>query len=399
MAKMDFMVIQFNFIAVYRQRTFKVKTIMRYVENRAGFPALSFGRRYDCMGGLFGIYCPPSSETTMRIGFLLLLLISGLFMALPVSGDEGPLHVKNRFPLHLLFLTPRPVGPGLPAAGEFEASAAVDYSAVYFQHQNREWDFLIDLEMTTFDLAVTWGLTQQVALSVDLALVNMGGGFLDGFLENYHDALGVSNYGREARPENAFAYRAARDEQVWLQGESNTWQLADAVASAMIRIPAPAAMPAMSSALIPAVKLPLGDSERGTGSGRWDAGLYWTAVFEFAPWAIYMMPGFALISDPRTDGPDVESRDSYSLLAGAAYRYDADWRWLVQLNGYTSPLQRTGINQLDNGAVELAFGFHYRLKPNWRVEFAFCEDLTRAAPDFTVHLGVIWNYERKGGPE
>ncbi len=334
----------------------------------------------------------------MRIASLLLLAVCALIPGPPAVAD-GPLQVKNRFPLHLLFLTPRPAAPEIPAAGEFEAAAALDYSAVYFQHNNREWDFLIDLEMTTFDLAVTCGLTPGVAFSVDLALVNMGGGFLDGFLESYHDALGVSNYGRETRPKNAFAYRAAREGESWLQGESGGWQLADSVASALIKLPAPEAIPAMRSALITSVKLPLGDAESGIGSGRWDWGFYWTAAFDFDPWSFYLMPGFALISDPRSEGPHVEARNSYSLFAGAAYRYDERWRWLVQVNGFTSPLQDTGISQLDNGALELILGTQYGLSSNWRIEFAFCEDLTRAAPDFTVHAGVVWNYDRTGRAE
>jgi hypothetical protein len=332
----------------------------------------------------------------MPIGRLL-LVVCVLLWGSPVIADDGPLQVKNRFPLHLLFLTPRPTSPELPAAGEWQAAAAIDYSAIHFHQDNRDWDFLVDLEMTTFNLALTCAVSPGVALSFDLAAVNMGGGFLDGFLENYHDALGVSNYGREERPKNEFAYQVRRQGELWLRGESSEWQMADSVVSALIRLPAPDSVRNLQHALITSLKLPLGDAEAGTGSGAWDFGLYWTAAYHPGSWSFYLMPGVALISDPRNNGPEVTARNSYSLVAGAAYHYSDRWRWLVQMNGFSSPIQRTGIGELDNGAVELAFGFHYRLNPRWRIEFAFSEDLTRAAPDFTVHWGFLWGHDWGAG--
>jgi hypothetical protein len=333
----------------------------------------------------------------MPTGRLLLLVLCVLLWDPPVNADQGPLQVKNRFPLHLLFLTPRPTSPELPPAGEWRAAGALDYSAVFFQHESREWDFLIDLEMTTFNLAVTRGVLPRVALSFDLAVVNMSGGFLDGFLESYHNALGVPNYGRESRPKDKFAYRVERHGQAWLQGESHAWQVADSVLSVLIGLPAPGGLPNISNAMITAVKLPLGDAQRGTGSGGWDFGLFWTAAYTSASWSFYLMPGAALISDPRNIAPEVAARNSYSLFVGAAFDYDDRWRWLVQLNGFTSPIQRTGIGELDRGAIELAIGFHYRLNPRWQIEFAFCEDLTRAAPDFTIHLGLLWGHDWGAG--
>ena len=99
-----------------------------------------------------------------------------------VYADSSPLETSNRFPLHLLFLKPRPVNADLPVSGEFQASMAVEYSNTYFQQKNDRWDVLMDLEMTTLEFSLVYGVTSRVAVRMDVPFVSMDGGFLDGFL-------------------------------------------------------------------------------------------------------------------------------------------------------------------------------------------------------------------------
>ena len=74
------------------------------------------------------------------------ILLMGQAVAVPAA--QGPLQVKNRFPLHLLFLTPRPSPVQIPEPHRVQSSLSLDYSAVFFDHRNSRWDFLIDMEMT-----------------------------------------------------------------------------------------------------------------------------------------------------------------------------------------------------------------------------------------------------------
>jgi hypothetical protein len=325
---------------------------------------------------------------------VIVFLFFGTTLVWPCWADEGPLHVKNNFPLHLLFLTPRPDSYQLPEPGEITGLAAVDYSAVYFQHVNSRWDVLIDMELTFFEANLSYGISPNLALNFDGRMANMSGGFLDGFLQRYHDTLGVPNYGRERRPDNQFAYRITKDGKTWIDTEPGQWRIADSVV-ALLYCPPWTLLPGNPrQSLVANAKLPLGKPDEGTGSGRLDYGISWMAVWEFAPWTIYMMPGATYITDPKTDGADIRTNPSYSLFLGLAYRWDDRWRMLLQLNGYTSPIENSGIDELDNPAVELALGFQYRLAARWSLEFAFCEDLTRAVPDFTVHLSVQRHFGR-----
>lgn len=312
-----------------------------------------------------------------------------------VPADQGPLAVPNRFPLHLMFLSPRPTSAQLPTRGEFKAGLAIDYSSVYLDQHSDQWDFLMDMETTVVDLSLAYGLTERLGVRLDVPLVSMNAGVLDGFLEAYHDALGVSNYGREDRPHNSFAYQMGKGGRSWVEGEPGEFRWADITLSAQYGLWPETSMRRWQSSLLVSVKAPTGDPDIGYGSGRWDLGFFLPNQWSFQPWSLYLMPGFIHHSDPETLGADVSARDSISLFAGAGYAYDERWIWLAQLNYFTSPIESTGVSRIDDGAMELALGFQRILNERWRLEMAFCEDpLTLAAPDFTVHIGVVWSYSQ-----
>lgn len=316
-----------------------------------------------------------------------------LASAVNASDDYGPLQTTNRFPLHMLVLTPRPVNADLPKQGVFGATLAVEYSNTYFNFRNEHWDLVFDSEVFVAELSTVYGVTEKVAVRLDVPMVSMQGGFLDGFLQNYHDLIGVPNYDREDRPKNEFAYRATKDGQLWVQGESGGLQVSD------VRLSIQYAMPSMTldgyrlgSSVMATVKVPTGDVDSGLGSGQYDFGMFLPVKWTGDRWSIYLMPGFIWIDDPQTSGVRVSSRNVSSIFAGAVFEYNEKWRWLAQLNYYSSPFEKTGLEELDGGASELAFGVQRSLSPSLYWEFAFSEDLTLAVPDFNIRLGMTWRF-------
>lgn len=320
---------------------------------------------------------------------ILLLILS----ASPVRADQGPLQLKNRFPLHLLFLTPRPLPSRTPAGGNQETSLALDYSPVYFSHSNQDWDFLIDLEMTTADLSFRYGLTSRMAVKVDLPFVSLNAGFLDRFLEGYHDTLGVANYGRQERPDNAFAYRVSHKGRTWIDAPAGTFELADLTLSAQWQALGGSNAQTWAGSLVLSLKVPSGNADHGMGSGQFDYGLFATADRRVGPLSFYLMTGVAVNHDPDTLGARIRTRPSYAWFGAIGYHYSDRATWWVQVNAYTSPIEETGISEVDQPAAELGLGLHYLVDRNWQIEFAFGEDLTRAAPDFTVRIGLAWKYQ------
>jgi hypothetical protein len=330
------------------------------------------------------------------LGLLCCAVIGIVIMLVAVSyanAGYGPLQTTNRFPLHFVVLTPRAVDAELPEQGVWEATLALEYSNTYFNFRNPRWDLLIDMEVLVADLSLVYGFSEKFALRLDLPLISMQDGFLDGFLQNYHDFLGVSNYDREERPKNHFAYRAVKDGKLWIQGDAAAFQLGEARFSTQFSLPSLiiAGHP-LSSSFLATLKIPTGDAGNGLGSERFDVGFFLPIHWKGSRWSAHVMPGAIWIDDPETLGAQVSARNSISLLAGTAYEYNDKWRWLAQLNYYTSPFEKTGLDELDDGALELTFGFQRALSSSLYWEFAFGEDLTLAVPDFNIRLGMTWRF-------
>jgi hypothetical protein len=323
--------------------------------------------------------------------FILWLLLTSAGSGL-AGADVGPLQATNRLPLHLLFLKPRPVPVHGPSQGELELAVAVEYSNTFFDRRNDRWDVLMDMEMTVAEVSLVFSPASRTALRLDLPLVSLGGGFLDGFLENYHDTLGVSNYGRERRPKNEFAYRVSKDGLPWVQGESGTLEIADMVASMQYELFKSCGGANIAGSLLLSLKVPTGDPDRGLGSGAFDFGITMPMRWSAEPWSFFLMPGAAFIGDPQTRGAHVSARNTIALFGGVAYDYSPRTTWLVQLNYYTSPIEETGLDALDGGSLGLDIGFHHLLAKECILEFAFGEDLTRALPDFNLRLGLCWTW-------
>lgn len=309
--------------------------------------------------------------------------------------ENGPLHVRNQFPPHLMFLTPHPDSPGVVPEDRFKLSLSADYSSIFVNETSADWNTLIDMEMTVLDFLFEYGMTEYLTLSLDIPLISMDGGFLDGFLEDYHDTFGFPNYGREERPKNEFAYSLTKNGQEWFSAESGGLRLADGSISAKLSLTDEETglfqknrFSSTSVSLAYTLKIPAGDEDAGFGSGGFDHGFSVLSQFRFPSFALYLNPSVFFLSDPETSGPDISVNTIFGMFAGGEYALSDSWTLAAQLNYYTSPFENTGISQLDDDSLELALGFICELTPAVSLEFAFCEDLTHSAPDFNIHVRV-----------
>jgi len=307
-------------------------------------------------------------------------------------AEMGPLRVQQRYPLYLMFLTPEPDSPRLIEKGRFASSLSIDYTSIYIDEESKEWSALLDMEMTVVDLSLTYGITNRVNISLALPWISQNDGFLDGPLEAYHDFFGFPNYGREDGPADEFGYHISVDDEAWFDARSGGLHLGESVLSVKIQLTNAGNRQGLISSLLLALKIPTGDEDHGFGSGRFDQGLVLLNQYRISPLILYLNPGIVLLSDPETQGADIHVNDMMTLLAGIEYNISDTWSLMGQFNFVTSPFHHTGIEQMDQDSLELAFGFAVSISDNMVFEFAFSEDLTRTAPDFTVHGALRYEF-------
>lgn len=304
----------------------------------------------------------------------------------------GPLHAQNRYPLYLMFLTPEPDTPKLIDPGQWQISLYADYTSVYINEQSSDWSVLMDMELTIATLGLTYGLTPHVNIALTMPWISMQAGFLDGPLGTYHEIFGFPDYGRPDRPTNEFGYHMSVDGENWVDGQSGGLNAGETVIAAKLALTGNESSQGFCSSLSAALKVPTGETEHGFGSGNYDQALVLLNRYRLSPLSFYLNPGYVWLSDPESSDSDVRVDDLLTLFFGVEWEVFRSFSGLAQLNFMTSPLSHTRIPQLDQNSLELVFGVSYSASDRLVFEFAFCEDLTRTAPDFTIHGGMRWTF-------
>jgi hypothetical protein len=318
---------------------------------------------------------------TMNKIILHFLCILGLFSApCTASALDGPLQIKNQFPLFIYANAPHLES----AVIEDAFSAGISHSSINLIRESAEWSVGLDMEITELDLRFKKSIKDFIEIGVELPILSFNSGFLDGFLDSYHNAFGFSDYGRSQRPVNQFLYKITRKDTLIIRGKNGRTEIGDI----RMTLKAPLLRGDPAASLQGSLELPSGDAGKGYGNGSVDAGL---AVFidknigkNFRSYL-----NFGFISPGKLTSHEKINLKEY-FYGGAAIEA-AFWKnisLLGQLFVQGSPFPKTDIPSLDRTAVLLSVGGRYYAGRN-SVELSLTEDPnTAGAPDFTLNVSL-----------
>jgi hypothetical protein len=301
-----------------------------------------------------------------------------LFLSSSAFAFEGPLQVKNQFPLFLYLKPPRMES----ALTESSFSASLSHSSVFMIKDSPEWSVNLDMEITELELRFKKDIPDLFEIGAEVPFVSFGSGFMDGFLDGYHKAFGFADYGRSGRPENAFLYEVKRNGSIVIKGENGRIGIGD------LRMTAKRIIlngdPAVS--VKAELQFPTGNASEGSGSGTFAAGV--TLLIDKS-----LSENFMSYWDIGAVFPgDLKARERVSLrnfFHGGACVEAALWESfsiLGQVEFQTSPFPETGIGAVDRISALLSFGGRY-VSGKDGLEFSVTEDPnTAGAPDVTFNL-------------
>ncbi|MDA8084476.1 MAG: DUF3187 family protein [Nitrospiraceae bacterium] len=310
--------------------------------------------------------------------FALSLMVYLATSCLPAQAFEGPLRVRNQFPLFMHIDAPE-----LESARATDGfSASFSYSSVFMAKNSAAWDVLIDLEMATLDLQYRKIVAEGLELGLRVPLVNFNSGFMDSFVNDFHRTFGFGNYGRDFRPLNEFAYEVRHNGLLTIKGKAGGIGLGDIRLSAKKMLLS--ADPAVS--VVAGVELPTGDARSGYGNGSVDADLAVMVDKRLGDKMMsYFNAGVIFPGDLKAE-ETVNLRQSFYAGAGLEYLASPEFGLLLQTVFQTSPFPKTGIGNIDRTGVVLVFGGRYT-KAKDSIEFSMTEDPnTAGAPDFTLNV-------------
>jgi hypothetical protein len=310
--------------------------------------------------------------------YFLLLIISLFIFPCSASPFEGPLQVKNQFPLFLHI--DAPYLESASAGNSF--SSSLSHSSVFMVKSSQEWSVNLDMEITELDLRYKKMIGNLAEFGIEVPVLDFGSGFMDDFLNSYHKFFGFPDYGRSTRPENSFLYEVRRNGSLVIRGENGHIGLGDIRLTAKREIIGPDPVISIRAE----IELPTGDASRGYGSGSFDTGVTLLADKRISEkimtyWNLgVVFPG------------KLKAQESIPLKifghAGAGIEADI-WKHislLAQILFQNSPFPKTEISSIDRVSALLTLGGRYS-SGRKSLEFSLTEDPnTAGAPDVTLNL-------------
>ncbi|MFL5404113.1 MAG: DUF3187 family protein, partial [Gemmatimonadales bacterium] len=114
-----------------------------------------------------------------------------------------------------------------PAPGRWVKAVALDYGSSIEYNQVPPADYILDSELMRLTLALSRDLGSGTFLKLDAGLGGAYAGFMDGFLDWYHGALGIRMAERERRPKDRFLYEITLPDGRILERSRNSLFLED----------------------------------------------------------------------------------------------------------------------------------------------------------------------------
>ncbi len=299
----------------------------------------------------------------------------------------GPFPVRSLSPIQLLYFqfTPERAIP-LPR-GMWNIRFDLVEANILARDQNGNDSFLFDFELTRANLALQYGVIDQLAVGLDIPLLYTWKGFLDGPIEGFEDFTGFKRTIRFERPQNLFDYILNNNGRTALKGTSGAVGIGDIglSAKALLRKEGQLA-PAIAGRF--ALKLPTGDEDRALGSGEVDVALGVALEKTFGPVRLYFNTGLTIPTGNPFAGTGIDSVPMLSTFLTGEYRLTKRFSILLQLNGITPPVRNSGLD-IDQPTYEILAGFNWTL-PGLPVvwQAGFMEDLndTNRTADFALFM-------------
>ena len=151
--------------------------------------------------------------------FIFLASLVFLLCAPPAGYPSGitPFQTSNRSPVVQIFGLPAIGNSKVLEAREKALTLVFDLANIYVDDSAQNERIILDGETYRLNLTGRMGIANRFEAGFELPWLFQNGGFLDGFIENYHDTFGFSQGGRDQAQQEQPPRRARR--RLFLAGQ------------------------------------------------------------------------------------------------------------------------------------------------------------------------------------
>jgi len=323
---------------------------------------------------------------------LFLLLVCSL-PGFAQDMDITPFRTVNQNPLVQIFGMPSEAASTTVKTGHTRVSLTQDIASNYTVASNSSENIHLDGESYRWTLAARYGLSERFEVGMDVPYLLSGGGFLDGFIVDWHKAFGLPQGGRDAAAKNKLQYSYNKNGQQVLNMDRSGSGIGDISLSGALKLYDFLDGESHDSiALRTAIKFPSGDSAQLRGSGSTDFSLYLCgSMNNYTEWGSLGLFG-SIGGMAMTKGkvlPDQQKSLAGFGMAGFGWG-PTDWiSFKFQLNANTPLYSGSSLAELSKSSLMLVIGGALKLPGAYLLDIGVSEDLAVAtAPDVAFHLGL-----------
>lgn len=308
------------------------------------------------------------------------------------GGEITPFYTWNQSPVVQIFGLPAAEKAILLPPGKIEGLLAVDVASNFAHDDTAGEHILLDGENYRFTLALRYGVAKGIEAGLDIPYVGQGGGFLDSFIEGWHDFFNLPQGGRKEAPRNRLLYSYTKDGQSRLKLDDSSFGLGDMRLSGGVQLYNDGKANPRAVALRASLKLPTGESSKLHGSGSTDFALWLTGSDDYqlplGHLTLFGAAGGMVMSDG-----DVLP-DQQKNLAGFG-TFGLGWgpvEWIAfktQVSGHTAFYKDSDMRELSNGGLQLLMGGTLYFSEKTSLDIGVSEDIAvNTSPDVAFHLAL-----------
>ncbi|MCM8781614.1 MAG: DUF3187 family protein [Candidatus Omnitrophica bacterium] len=306
-------------------------------------------------------------------------------------NPKGPMAIRNQMPLYLFWYAfPQ---QNAQVASHKKFITTVDYTVSNVIIDKSTWpgeEYIVkaDMEINRYNLDVRYGILDNLEINLEVPYLVLSKGYLDDFVEDFENAIGATSVGARKKTESRqFNYTVQHNYKVLIDTKSPANGIGDvAIGTKYMLLDELENLPRIS--IRGAVKLPAASKDKYLGSGEFDYGLGLLFDKSCGRFLTYLNLNTIFIEKPSFLSELNIKNYILSGMLGFEYCFTERFSAILQGTWHSTPYPDTGIDPLDNDAIEIGLGLNYQFTMNSNWHIAVVENgMADSTPDVTFQLG------------
>jgi len=321
-----------------------------------------------------------------RVFYCLFFILSASQISL--ADNISPFASRDQNPFTLIFGLPSPAAAKLLADKHSRFSSVVNLSNTINLQQNNTEQLFVDVESYQLNLTHEQAINNEWMFALELSFLSIGRGFMDDWIDQYHQFVGLPEGIRPSLPTDQFNISYSRDNNNLLNIQQGTSSIGDTTLKLAHQL---RTNHDSNLSIWGSIKLPTGNSQKLSGSGAFDIA-FWMAydqtLTQSSGWFINIGNVFLGTGDVLST-----QQKRSALFASSGFQFHP-WQAIL-LKAQLDMHQALYDSDLDflGDVIQLTFGGSILINKNSRLDIAVAEDIQVAAsPDVNFNINYTVQY-------